>query len=183
VHRFCKFYSITRFTKLFGLTSIALIPQPSAKSQSQLIMPIAVTIADICPHFQFAPPPPYDYHQPLPIGDSESGQQDFGNCSICMEPILVNQIGGSHNSDNKQSLDDKSALASTATNMGAVGSRVMNINFRRTYALAPCHHLFHTDCLSQWMAIKVSKRLASSVSRPFDRTANSSGCAEYMSAV
>lgn len=28
------------------------------------------------------------------------------------------------------------------------------LNARKSYAVAPCHHLFHTKCLQQWMAIK-----------------------------
>lgn len=34
-------------------------------------------------------------------------------------------------------------------------SALLAINARRAYAVAPCHHLFHTKCLQQWMTIKV----------------------------
>jgi hypothetical protein len=53
-------------------------------------------------------------------------------CSICMEEVDLHPSSGS----------DAQAL--------------LGLNGRRQYALAPCHHLFHTKCLSQWLAIKVS---------------------------
>ena len=42
------------------------------------------------------------------------------------------------------------------TRPGPSGEVLLGINPRRAYALAPCHHLFHTKCLTQWMAVKVS---------------------------
>ena len=39
---------------------------------------------------------------------------------------------------------------------GPSGEVLLGINPRRAYALAPCHHIFHTKCLAQWLAIKVS---------------------------
>ncbi|KAJ9101236.1 hypothetical protein QFC21_003455 [Naganishia friedmannii] len=104
---------------------------------------------------RFAPPDAYDYHQPLPMPDSEAPEQDFGNCSICMEPIMVSQIpSASGDHKHAHSGETSTPLAAAASGVGTVGTRVMNINLRRTYALAPCHHLFHTECLSQWLAIK-----------------------------
>lgn len=81
-----------------------------------------------------------------------------------MDPILVHHLAAAAASDEKAAKwasgggDGKSTTgaASSSANVGAVGS-IMNINFRRTYALAPCHHLFHTECLNHWMAIKVSQ--------------------------
>lgn len=104
---------------------------------------------------QFAPPAAYDYHQPLPTPDPEAPEQDFGNCSICMEPIIVSQLASG--SGDKHIHTDESSVPSIAavSGVGHVGSKVMNMNLRRTYALAPCHHLFHTECLSQWLSIKV----------------------------
>jgi len=45
------------------------------------------------------------------------------------------------------------------TRPGPSGEVLLGINPRRGYALAPCHHLFHTKCLSQWLAIKVGRRV------------------------
>jgi hypothetical protein len=89
-----------------------------------------------------APEDAYNYHQLIPMPDPEnpSQPQDFGTCSICMEEVVVHPP----------------ALSAAATPEGAL----VGLNARRAYALAPCHHLFHTDCLSQWMAVKVSFRLS-----------------------
>lgn len=80
-----------------------------------------------------------------------------------MEPIVISQLSVPDVSG-KTAQDEKATLVQAAQNVSAVGSRVMNMNFRRTYALAPCHHMFHTECLSQWMAIKVGSLLSSSAS-------------------
>lgn len=105
---------------------------------------------------KFAPPDAYDYHQPLPMPDPEAPEQDFGNCSICMEPIVVAQGTSSTSDKHPHATESSTPLGAAASGVGHVGSKVMSMNIRRTYALAPCHHLFHTECLSQWLAIKVS---------------------------
>jgi hypothetical protein len=87
--------------------------------------------------------------------DPEAPEQDFGNCSICMEPIVVAQGASSTGDKHQHATESVTPLGAAASGVGHVGSKVMNMNLRRTYALAPCHHLFHTECLSQWLAIKV----------------------------
>jgi hypothetical protein len=41
------------------------------------------------------------------------------------------------------------------TSAGPSSEVLLGMNRRRSYAVAPCHHLFHTKCLAQWLAIKV----------------------------
>lgn len=50
-------------------------------------------------------------------------------CSICMEEV--------------------------DTSAGPSSEVLLGMSRRRSYAVAPCHHLFHTKCLAQWLAIKV----------------------------
>lgn len=88
-----------------------------------------------------APPEAYDYHQPLPLSDPERPAEDFGSCSICMEHIIVHHV--------PEPSTDKSHQETTG--LESVGHKIININLRNAYALAPCHHLFHTNCLRQWM--------------------------------
>ena len=79
---------------------------------------------------QFAPVEAYNYHPLLPPSDPESpSKEEEKVCSICMEQV--------------------------DTQPGPSSEVLLGINPRRGYALAPCHHLFHTNCLSQWLAIKV----------------------------
>ncbi|WWC98821.1 hypothetical protein V866_005714 [Kwoniella sp. B9012] len=88
-----------------------------------------------------APPESYNYHPliPSPSADPEAAAafhpllSSEKTCSICMEEVDL-----SHNH----------ASAHAGTGGAALGNK------RKNYALAPCGHLFHTDCLSQWMAVK-----------------------------
>ena len=63
---------------------------------------------------------------------------DDSTCSICMEHV------------------ETSAAASGLAGEALAGLGLGNLAQRRSYALAPCGHLFHTACLAQWMGVKVS---------------------------
>lgn len=68
----------------------------------------------------------YDYHPPLP--DTEAGP--LGDCAICMDTI-------------ERPPEDTSGKP-----------RRRGAQARASYSLAPCAHLFHTECLERWLAIK-----------------------------
>ncbi|KAJ7115923.1 hypothetical protein C8R44DRAFT_880324 [Mycena epipterygia] len=105
----------------------------------------------------------YDYHpvMPLPTDDPESPDQSLGDCAICMDAIHVDPLLRRR----PTSLDDKSDWEKTASKrktrsgtaggiLNAVQMGVGSATARKNYSLAPCHHLFHTDCLEKWLAIK-----------------------------
>ncbi|KAI0083737.1 hypothetical protein BDY19DRAFT_975766 [Irpex rosettiformis] len=99
-----------------------------------LFLPRRLTTADV-----------YDYHPPLPLPDPEAPEQSLGDCSICMDAIEVDPAL-------RGRMDEKGdghghGLSRHTTNLWAQ-------NARKTYSLAPCHHLFHTACLERWLAIK-----------------------------
>lgn len=81
--------------------------------------------------------PVYDYHPDIVKSDGEATESKLGDCSICMEPISADQ-----------------------GDIGPERGKVLQLCWkqaakkRRVYALAPCGHNFHTDCLEQWMEIK-----------------------------
>ncbi|KAI0351865.1 hypothetical protein OH77DRAFT_1486589 [Trametes cingulata] len=88
----------------------------------------------------------YDYHPPLPLPDPEAPEQTLGDCAICMDAILVDPSlrRRSKSSDGKE----RPVIGRAGGILGKVGGA------RKTYSLAPCHHLFHTACLERWLAIK-----------------------------
>ncbi|CDO68165.1 hypothetical protein BN946_scf184938.g17 [Trametes cinnabarina] len=90
----------------------------------------------------------YDYHPPMPLPDPESPDQSLGDCAICMDAILVDPSlrRRSKSSDGKE----RPVIGRATGILGKVGGT------RKTYSLAPCHHLFHTACLERWLAIKVN---------------------------
>ncbi|OSD00125.1 hypothetical protein PYCCODRAFT_1453440 [Trametes coccinea BRFM310] len=88
----------------------------------------------------------YDYHPPMPLPDPEAPDQSLGDCAICMDAILVDPTlrRRSKSSDGKE----RPVIARATGILGKVGSA------KKTYSLAPCHHLFHTACLERWLEIK-----------------------------
>ncbi|KAI0726059.1 hypothetical protein C8Q72DRAFT_998682 [Fomitopsis betulina] len=90
----------------------------------------------------------YDYHPPLPFPDPEAPEQTLGDCAICMDAIEVDSSlrRRSKSSDGKERSDlGVMSLTASAHRLGSS---------RKSYSLAPCHHLFHTACLERWLAIK-----------------------------
>ena len=91
----------------------------------------------------------YNYHPAIPLPDPEAPEQTLGDCAICMEAILVDPSlrRRSKSSDAKErpviGVGDGIALPFLKKVGGAT---------RKTYSLAPCHHLFVSA--SWFMGIK-----------------------------
>ncbi|KEP50684.1 putative RING finger protein [Rhizoctonia solani 123E] len=79
----------------------------------------------------------YDWHPPIARPDAEAPSPSLGDCAICMDDILLD-----------------SADASGATKEGGSLLAGVGMGTKCVYAVAPCHHMFHTKCLEQWLAIK-----------------------------
>ncbi|KAI6024101.1 hypothetical protein BKA83DRAFT_4267758 [Pisolithus microcarpus] len=84
---------------------------------------------------RFATAQIYDYHPPMPsnMHDPEAPDQPLGDCSICMEVI--------HVKDSKQLQQ-------------VTGGLLQKVGVKKNYSVAPCHHIFHTECLEKWLAVK-----------------------------
>jgi transmembrane E3 ubiquitin-protein ligase len=83
---------------------------------------------------QMAASPAYDYHPLMPRPDPEAPEKSLGDCSICMDAILIGD-SSSISSSGRGSVDGNEALV-RRTGEG-----------RKHYSLAPCHHLF-VSCLA-----------------------------------
>ncbi|PPR03221.1 hypothetical protein CVT26_008069 [Gymnopilus dilepis] len=104
---------------------------------------------------------PYDYHPLIPLPDPEAPEQSLGDCSICMDAIKVESPLRRHSKSFEKHEDwmerPSSSSARKGRGVGSVFSAVQigvgTTGARKNYSLAPCQHLFHTDCLE-----KVSSR-------------------------
>ncbi|KAF4593156.1 hypothetical protein EYR38_008868 [Pleurotus pulmonarius] len=103
----------------------------------------------------------YDYHPVLPVPDAEAPEQSLGDCAICMDAIVIDSSLRRRSEDKleRQMSSSKSNVkARTSGFLNAMQKRMVGggAKARKSYSLAPCHHLFHTECLEKWLAIKVS---------------------------
>ncbi|KDQ50442.1 hypothetical protein JAAARDRAFT_142065 [Jaapia argillacea MUCL 33604] len=119
---------------------------------------------------RWAQVPTYDYHPSIPLPDPEAPEQTLGDCSICMDAILIDPSSRRRSGDEKRrkssslqrrkSFSDhrgKSGGEVEAERFGGHGGLLGAVSGnvgRKSYSLAPCHHLFHTECLERWLAIK-----------------------------
>ncbi|KAJ7252759.1 hypothetical protein B0H12DRAFT_1117744 [Mycena haematopus] len=114
--------------------------------------------------FQYAAAKIYDYHPVMPTSnDPESPDQSLGDCAICMDAIYVDpslrrrptSLDGKSEGGNKRTSKRKTKGGAAGGILNAVQMGVGSATAsRKNYSLAPCHHLFHTECLERWLAIK-----------------------------
>ncbi|KAG8854026.1 hypothetical protein FRB96_007889 [Tulasnella sp. 330] len=91
----------------------------------------------------------YDYHPILPLPDPEAPEQSLGDCSICMEPILID--GGLGVPTSEKDHGSSSMFGSAG---GGTRTSLLGRGMRRHYAFTPCSHIMHTTCLEKWMRVK-----------------------------
>ena len=90
----------------------------------------------------------YDYHPPLGLPDSEAPEQSLGDCSICMDAIMVDNPlkKRSKSFDVRDDFDDKggsrSGLRKGKSVLDAMQRNVGASAARKNYSLAPCSHIF-----------------------------------------
>lgn len=85
----------------------------------------------------------YNYHPPLPLPDPESPEQSLGDCAICMDAILIDPTHHRHSkSSDSKDKQDSHTHGVAAQRSGGILSAVGVTGSRKSYSLAPCHHLF-----------------------------------------
>ena len=93
---------------------------------------------------QFATAKTYDYHPPMRLPDPESPDPSLGDCAICMDAIIVDPSAG----EKGTSTSKEATWAGTAEGSSRGIFSIMRRNvvgtaaMRKSYSLAPCHHLF-----------------------------------------
>ncbi|KAG6827207.1 hypothetical protein H0H92_012791 [Tricholoma furcatifolium] len=109
---------------------------------------------------QFSKIKTYDYHPTIPLPDPEAPEQSLGDCAICMDAIIISDSRGRSGVVDKEKAewDAEQSGSGTRKRTGLFSGFQMGIEgatARRSYSLAPCSHLFHTECLEKWLAIKL----------------------------
>ena len=85
-------------------------------------------------------PEKYNYHRPVP----EDVFNNTAECVICMLPI---------DEPSPYAADDRTASTDSSRSLES-GEYHRNVTPEK-YMLTPCNHLFHTECLTQWMNEKM----------------------------
>lgn len=94
----------------------------------------------------------YDYHPVLPVPDAEAPEQSLGDCAICMDAILLDSSLRRRSEDKierQMSSSKVNVKARTSGFLNAMQKRMVSggAKARKSYSLAPCHHLFVSETL------------------------------------
>jgi len=86
----------------------------------------------------------YDYHPPMRLPDSESPDRSLGDCAICMDAIIFDPPAGEKGISTSKDAAWAGAVEGHSSGIFNVVHRnvVGTANMRKSYSLAPCHHLF-----------------------------------------
>ncbi|KAI8319642.1 hypothetical protein GQ54DRAFT_264976 [Martensiomyces pterosporus] len=95
-------------------------------------------------------PPTYNYHPVLPPTDEEldAGAEADGNSGADVE--IERPDNWEHNAST--SSNRVCAVCMLPVDVAPPTSNVLG---RAAYMVTPCHHIFHSECLTRWMAIKL----------------------------
>ncbi|KAJ2759598.1 hypothetical protein H4S06_002150 [Coemansia sp. BCRC 34490] len=110
-------------------------------------------------------PEGYDYHHPLPLAAADSDESTVididGILPSTEQPESLDQSSDAGATD-QDSTEHETAVGDSSTPdcaicMTSVDSAVPSANQqdRATYMVTPCRHVYHTECLSRWMDIKL----------------------------
>eukprot|EP00591_Stephanopyxis_turris_P009292 CAMPEP_0195515190 /NCGR_PEP_ID=MMETSP0794_2-20130614/6347_1 /TAXON_ID=515487 /ORGANISM="Stephanopyxis turris, Strain CCMP 815" /LENGTH=1211 /DNA_ID=CAMNT_0040643581 /DNA_START=360 /DNA_END=3996 /DNA_ORIENTATION=+ len=120
-------------------------------------------------------PPKFDYSRPIPssILPTPSPTLNNTNTDIELGPTTTNTTRNRiNNRRSSPSCSNSSSHGSGSTNSPAsslpsssstepptldcvICYSPIDVNYRRGYMLAPCDHIFHRECLEQWMDVKM----------------------------
>ena len=80
----------------------------------------------------------------MPLPDSESPDRSLGDCAICMDAIIVDPPAGERGSSVSKEAAWTGAIENNSGGILSVMHRnvVGAASMRKSYSLAPCHHLF-----------------------------------------
>ena len=97
----------------------------------------------------------YDYHPPMRLPDPESPDRSLGDCVICMDAIVIDPSAGEKGTPTSKEApwagagEGHSGGIFNAVHRNVVGAA----NVRKSYSLAPCHHLFVSYCSQIYRAL------------------------------
>jgi hypothetical protein len=80
----------------------------------------------------------------MQLPDPESPERSLGDCAICMDAIIVDQSAGDKGTPASKDAAWAGAVEGHSSGIFSVVHRnvVGTANMRKSYSLAPCHHLF-----------------------------------------
>jgi hypothetical protein len=110
-------------------------------------------------------PPKFDYSRPIPASllprPSSSSSNESRTSDIEFDPTAVgggtrNRRGGSNRglADGTESMSEVTGEECTLDCV--ICYNEIDVTDKKGYMLAPCDHIFHRECLEQWMDVKVS---------------------------
>lgn len=168
------------FLRLVPFLYIELFPNPfNHHSDMRLVVVILCWVAFqiLMLHFQeeYGPrfflsekylPQTYNYHPALQKSDltlfhvdpnTVQGDVWVTDCAICMQKVELPLATSSEDESNEadvfeQANDLESGLLTPHSDSARHGMRLVK---RKKYMVTPCHHVFHTNCLENWMMYKL----------------------------